>query len=770
MKKLKMLSIIAGFLCLQATGQEDILYHSPLSSSFRHHINSRVVLRHNAAISNASIENATISLIGNISGSHEFEVLVGEGNTLINLVPESPFIQNEYVTVEVSGLETIGGASINPIGFGFGITTILPPDYINNEVEEESFLPETLPDFQVLNGPEPGLAPGNFFTYVKQGANAEVALLNFDASQVLWFDSEPSLGADFKLHPDGVASYASNDPHGWTQLDELGQPEDTVHLVNGYAADFHDYQQYTNGHQTLFAYDNQPVDMSQVVEGGDPDATVDGFVIQELTEDGLLFMQWRSWDYLEITDNIDNNLLICCIDPFHINSIELDVDSNYICSLRHTNEVLKISRQTGDIMWRWSHNPGINMVQFINDDGFSHQHDVRRLENGNILMFDNANTTTQITRIVEWSLDEENMTATLVWQYHHPENLFAASTGGCHRQPNGNTVIYWGNVGLDKYGARYSEIDAQGNTLLEIAFPIGWNGYRWKKYDFMFEDVVIGCLDETAFNYNPEATVNDQDLCQYDIDNDGYTPEMGDCDDGDDSINPGAVDIPYDGIDQDCMDGDLVDVDGDGFSGLEDDCNDNDNTIYPGADEIPYDGIDQDCADGDLVDVDGDGFSGLEDDCNDEDASINPDAEEIPYDGIDQDCVDGDLVDVDGDGYSGLDDDCNDNDSDINPDAEEIPNDGIDQDCNGSDLIVGVENLESNMSVFLSNGYLQIHELSGQSYRVEAYDAQGKCIINQGGLTGSHRFAVDSFAGSCYVVRIIFTDRMTVRKLGYNGR
>jgi hypothetical protein len=79
----------------------------------------------------------------------------------------------------------------------------------------------------------------------------------------------------------------------------------------------------------------------------------------------------------------------------------------------------------------------------------------------------------------------------------------------------------------------------------------------------------------------------------------------GDCDDGDASVSPGAVETWYDGVDADCSGGSDYDQDGDGqdgdaFSGA--DCDDLDPTVYDGAVEL-CDSVDNDC-DGEIIDVD----------------------------------------------------------------------------------------------------------------------------------------------------------------------
>jgi hypothetical protein len=150
------------------------------------------------------------------------------------------------------------------------------------------------------------------------------------------------------------------------------------------------------------------------------------------------------------------------------------------------------------------------------------------------------------------------------------------------------------------------------------------------------------------------------------------------------------------------------------------DCDDTDNTVNPGASEVCGDGDDDDC-DGypDIAgaisawyrDDDGDGYGytstvitacdppegwvEVGGDCNPTNAEAYPGALEVCND-IDDDCngfVD-EIGDVDEDGYEASDCgglDCDDLDPEVHPGAEEITDDDIDNDCDGHDTFGGYD-------------------------------------------------------------------------------
>lgn len=115
-----------------------------------------------------------------------------------------------------------------------------------------------------------------------------------------------------------------------------------------------------------------------------------------------------------------------------------------------------------------------------------------------------------------------------------------------------------------------------------------------------------------------------------DDDGDGYSEDVGDCNDGNPEIRPGATEI-CDGYDNDCnrqVDEGAEDSDSDGYehpgcSAVGDDCRDGDASSYPGATES-CDDVDHDCS-GYTKDVDADGDGFAHEDCGSDSAEIGPD-------------------------------------------------------------------------------------------------------------------------------------------------
>ena len=157
-------------------------------------------------------------------------------------------------------------------------------------------------------------------------------------------------------------------------------------------------------------------------------------------------------------------------DYAHINSIFVDTDDNLIVSARGTSQVSKIEKSSGVLLWTLGGKS--NQFTFINDpfENICGQHTASRLDNGNLLIFDNGQycwpdvpARGDLTRVVEYQLDETNFTAELVWSYSRPDT-YTLSAGSAQRLDNGNTLIGWARGPT----VLATEVDVDGNIVFEI--------------------------------------------------------------------------------------------------------------------------------------------------------------------------------------------------------------------------------------------------------------------------------------------------------------
>ena len=73
-----------------------------------------------------------------------------------------------------------------------------------------------------------------------------------------------------------------------------------------------------------------------------------------------------------------------------------------------------------------------------------------------------------VTRVVEYALDEERMTAELVWSYQRDDVYSPEGMGSAQRLENGNTFIGWGSIAWDNTEALATEVDAEGNVVFDL--------------------------------------------------------------------------------------------------------------------------------------------------------------------------------------------------------------------------------------------------------------------------------------------------------------
>ena len=320
----------------------------------------------------------------------------------------------------------------------------------------------------------------------------------------LFYMETPIGSRNFESQPDGSYSYYDNSIKGFLVMNDYFHITDTINRVNNESVDFHEFTILENGNYILMSHDPRVIDMSQYVEGGNPSATVTGMIFYELDPDKNPIFQWNSWDHFNVleSDPFFTDFTGMSIDYVHPNSITIDYDGNFLLSSRHMSEVTKINRGSGEIIWRMGGSQ--NEFNFVNDTiGFSGQHSVIRLPNGNIALFDNGvGHEPQYSRGLEYKINEVEKTALLVREYKKSPVTFSSILGSVASMPGNHLLVGWG---VNSRGGFLSEFDEEGQMITNISILTEDPSTLYKSYKASYMDqfqfFVVPDKDTIDFGY-----------------------------------------------------------------------------------------------------------------------------------------------------------------------------------------------------------------------------------------------------------------------------
>ena len=477
---------LIGSESMPANSNSKFEYINPLPNSSYVSVKSSIIIRPGGIIDKATINDDLIYVTGSKSGYHSGKFFLADDFRTLIFTPITQFDTDENVSVTLKdGLTDSGGLQVGSLSFEFHTSkNISTFNYakLNNYSAAESNLPQKIktisdstlpPDLPEIiinqsNNPSPG--------YLFLCPSPYLMIVDNEGTPVFYRNVQGTI-FDFDLQPTGELTYFIY-PVSCYGLDSSLNLTRTYNTTDGFTPDVHELRVLPNGDYFIFGKRNVTVDMSKIVNGGFPNADVIDGALQEFDPDGNLIFEWDAIDHYKITD-VDSyvDLTQPTIDFTHFNSAEIDSDGNLLISARNLDEITKVDRNTGEIIWRWGGKN--NQFKFINDDlGFSRQHDIRRFSNGNISLFDNGvYHPAQASSAVEYKLDEINKTATLVKRITR-EGIFTNTEGSVEELPDGSRFISWGH----NWNPVVSEIRPDDSVAYEISYPEYYDTYRSFRY------------------------------------------------------------------------------------------------------------------------------------------------------------------------------------------------------------------------------------------------------------------------------------------------
>jgi hypothetical protein len=372
--------------------------------------------------------------------------------------------------------------------------------------------PKLTPPLLVVNTARSGQAPGFIFTAIFLNKFTQGPLVGQGGPMVLdskghyvWLKAATKAAPDtlnlqvqrYQGKPvltywDGTVSNTGEMLGSWHVLnDRYKEIAKIPPIIDGWQPSGHEFSITSAGTALTTGYRYlQHRDLSS--KGGGTDQTLlDSGVVEVDIKTGKIVKAWSADDHIPMADAVPpaNPNSPAAYDPWHINSIDVDKDGNWLVSMRNTWAIYKINSTTGAIIWTL----GGKSSNFAIPDNvaFAFQHDARWLPNGDMSIFDNdccafmpqpsgppkaaPPVHGSQSRGLEFKVDENAKTVSMVTE-NKLYDLISGTQGNRQVLSNGNVMVGWGQQPF------YSEYSKTGTLLLSVRYPDADESYRAYRY------------------------------------------------------------------------------------------------------------------------------------------------------------------------------------------------------------------------------------------------------------------------------------------------
>ncbi len=358
---------------------------------------------------------------------------------------------------------------------------------------------------------EPGVTLFNAFSMDAEGETLDgfggVLYIVDDRGEVVWYFRTDLDVGDARRLSNGNLLFGAADNGLVVEIDMLGNIVQQWHAVGttknvpegstpvNVDTLHHEVSEMPSGNLLALASERRVLE-DYPTSDTDPDAergraSVIGDVIVEFSRDGTVVREWKLLDLLDpyrighgslgggywvprYEDQIDDIDAEPVRDWSHSNAVIYDPsDDSYIVSVRHQDAVIKVSRETGELVWilgtpaHWGERWASKLLQPVGELEWQyHQHGPTLTGENTFVLFDNGThrapayadpmpAAESYSRAVEFSVDTGAMEVEQVWRYGGPgeEQFYSSYISDADPLPEtGNILITDGARETDEEG------------------------------------------------------------------------------------------------------------------------------------------------------------------------------------------------------------------------------------------------------------------------------------------------------------------------------